>query len=756
MEMEEDKKNGLPIVMMVDDTVANLTHARSILKGHYQVFTVASGEKFFSVLERVNPDLILLDVDLPVMDGFEILKKLKADEKNLDIPVIFLTSRSDAESELEGLSLGAIDYIYKPFSEALLLKRIENHLLMASQTRKLKSFNEELIKAKKLAEDANRAKSSFLASISHDIRTPMNAIIGMSDLMRTDNLDFVQQGYFLDIKKTSKALLQLINDLLDFSKIEAGRMEVIPVHFRLRDVYDQVCSINRFLAVNKELEFISVMDSNIPEAVFGDDLRIRQIISNLLSNAVKYTHAGHVSLSIKLSERDGKEYIAAIVEDTGIGIKQEDYEKIFNNFEQLDKEKNRLIQGTGLGLSIARALLEMMGGALELESVYGKGSTFSAWIPLIPGDIEKVEKPVIVEKVYAKEQIPVLVVDDNSVNLTVALGFLATHSIWADKALSGTEALEMISRKKYALVFMDHMMPGMDGIETVQHIRNRGDEWSRTMPIVALSANAVLGMDKIFKDAEMSDFISKPIDSNALNRILSQWLPAEKLTFHAEEAYHAETLSGSAAIKDVPLSEFLLEELSKIRSLDVREGLSHIGENRDGYFRALRQFCDGADEYAANLKYFLMEENWAEYAIRAHAVKGVFAAVGNKGLAEWAFKLEKAAKQGEAGICIAENDSFLGAMAEFRQALLGTSLINSGEEKKAKAEAGALKELLERLNSACANASGDEADAAAAELAKLCYNKEADILIGEICRLISSYDYEEASSKIRDLLKIIK
>jgi signal transduction histidine kinase/CheY-like chemotaxis protein len=608
---------------------------------------------------------------------------------------------------------------------------------------KIQKRTAELQVQTELARAASKTKSQFLASMSHEIRTPMNAIIGMSDLMRTDNLDEVQISYFNDIKKMAKALLQIINDILDFSKIEAGKLDIIPVHYNILGLYDNIVSMSKYTADTKGLEFRHSFDSSIPEAIFGDEIRVRQVITNIVNNAIKYTREGFVSMDMKRIRKDEGDFIQITVQDSGIGIKKEDFPKLFGTFQQLDAEKNRGITGTGLGLSITKNLIALMKGEIAFDSEYGKGSTFIVTLPLVEGDPDKIELKEISERVTAKESVSVLVVDDNSINLTVASGFLGTHSIFPDTAINGFEAIEKVKAKRYDLVFMDHMMPGMDGIEATKRIRKLGGEY-KTLPIVALSANAVSGAQEMFMEAGMNDFISKPIEGAQLNAMLLKHLPPEKISVSKpgeEEAGPEQTL---------------LEELGGIGDLDVKAGLSHIGDNKTAYIQILRQFCAEFDGYIADIQQFWAEENWGEYSIRLHAMKGVFANIGVESISKWAYTLEYASKHGDTDLCRKETEAICEAMNAFREKLLKTSLMNEGERKEKQAiSVEALAEKLDAVIEACKRGNTDAADKLGEELSVAAFSEAVDPLIAELCELISFLDYDVAINKAKEIAENI-
>ncbi|MDR2739598.1 MAG: response regulator [Treponema sp.] len=487
------------------------------------------------------------------------------------------------------------------------------------------------------AQAASEAKSRFVASMSHEIRTPMNAIIGMSDLVRTDNLDITQKEYFGDIKKMSHALLQIINDILDLSKIEAGRMDINPIHFNLHALYDNICSMSRFTAAAKEIEFRSAFDEDVPHVLYGDDIRIRQIIINIVNNAIKYTKEGFVEFRVSKITEDGREYIAFIVKDSGIGIKKEDFQKIFDSFQQLDSELNRGIIGTGLGLSITKKLVDMMKGKINLESVYGRGSEFTVLLPLVPGKSALIEKTESTDFAVSAENALVLVVDDNQINMKVALAFLARHNIKADSAANGLGAIRMVQQKNYDLIFMDHMMPGMDGVEAAKRIRAMDGERYKTLPIIALSANAVTGAGETFLNAGMNDFISKPIDPNALNRALLKWLPEDKVTVKQKPADHHST----AAPKGVMV-------LNKFQGLEKTLG------DEDFYKQILTTF---RNEHALDAKKLQNATGMGDRRLAhriAHTLKSSAAQIGAEIVSQAAAQIEKALEDGGPG-CLPED-----------------------------------------------------------------------------------------------------
>ena len=604
----------------------------------------------------------------------------------------------------------------------------------------------ELNETKERAEAATRAKSNFLANMSHEIRTPMNAIIGMSDLIRTDNLDTVQLNYFSDIKKSAKALMQIINDILDFSKIEAGKLEIIPVHFNLEALNDNICSMFQFSAGAKGLEFIRSVETDVPKVIYGDEVRFRQIITNLLNNSIKYTRNGSVYFKVGVEQRHMRDFLRFSVIDTGIGIKEEDIPSLFDSFRQVDGKTNRTIIGTGLGLSITRMLVDMMNGTIEVESEYGVGSAFTIYLPLIRGNPSRVNVQESLLPVKVKEA-SILVVDDNTVNLAVAKGFMLLHNIEADTASSGAMAIEMIRAKKYDIVFMDHMMPEMDGIEATKIIREMDDGKYDDMPIVALTANAVVGVKELFSEAGMNDVISKPIEEARLNFILMRWLPEEKIDFFNDETGHTETETETEGLDNI------YYRLSKIDDLDVAFGLFHVGGNKTVYVSVLRQFCSELNGYLDDIQRFMREQDIKGYVVKMHAVKGMLANIGLGKMSEWAFRLECYNGNMDDEKVISETESFGRFVSRVRDTLAETGIMQKASlAVKLEASEDALKQRLNDLTLACQQGDSDKVDELSAWLTIHTLNDTVDASLAELCELLASFDYDIAIHKIEKMM----
>ena len=401
----------------------------------------------------------------------------------------------------------------------------------------------ETVLAANRAEEANKSKSHFLAAMSHEIRTPMNAILGIAQIqLQSENLSNESKLALERIFSSSSILLGIVNDILDLSKIETGKMEIIPVEYYLPSLIHDTTQMNVVRIGSKPVKFILDIDEKLPSRLIGDDLRIKQILNNLISNAIKYCEKGYVKLSVKHSSFGGSIILCFIVEDTGQGIKSEDKERLFSEYTRFNIDVNRMIEGAGIGLNITKNLVELMEGTIKVESEYGKGSIFTVTVKQKAVECEAIGAELsqqlmnfsfINEKQQPKLQIAhkymphvkVLVVDDIDINLYVAEGLMSPYGLKVETAANGFEAIQKVEGgETYDVIFMDQMMPGMDGIETTKRLRDSG----YTRPIVALTANALVGQAEIFLKNGFDDFISKPIDITKLDRILMQWVSKEK------------------------------------------------------------------------------------------------------------------------------------------------------------------------------------------------------------------------------------
>ncbi|MDR0868403.1 MAG: response regulator [Planctomycetota bacterium] len=641
------------------------------------------------------------------------------------------------------------------------------------------------------AQAVNEAKSTFLAQMSHEIRTPMNVIIGISELALREANNPALSEYIGSIKQAGSNLLAIINDILDFSKIEAGKMEIVPVDYQFSVLLNDVINIVRMRIAEKSLRFVIRVDSALPATMTGDMTRLRQILLNLLSNAAKYTHHGHILLGAEGKMRaDGQFLLAVTVADTGVGIKPEDMNKLFQDFSKLDYN----IDGSGLGLSIAQNLTRLMGGTLTVESVFGQGSTFTLTVPQTIKDhspLATVENPAVKSvllyerrRVYvepmvymlsklgvestaavtmadflhalrwkppafvfvptalfeevrpelanypnvtpvllanfgeppADAKIPslvipahlvaianilngreekhrhnfsdagvtrftapaarVLIVDDISSNIIVASGLMAPYKMQIDTCMSGGDAVRKVEETPYDLVFMDHMMPGVDGIEATKRIRALGGVWEN-LPIIALTADAVSGMREMFLSNGMSDFLSKPIEMEKLHVILSKWIKPEKqLQSEVPPEKNAAARGDSSRSGErrddggvIMLSE---RRLPAVKGIDAVLGLARVGGEREAYLLALDFYRQDTRPSVEALKLHHRAGDYKNFTLQMHALQSAAASIGAPVLSERAAALENAGREGKKefiaahlGIFMTEMDAVLTELDAF-------------------------------------------------------------------------------------------
>ncbi len=704
-------------------------------------------------------------------------------------------------------------------------------------------------KKKRQLESASSAKSDFLANMSHEIRTPMNAIIGMCELIlrEQDVSESVRDNCF-NIQSSSRSLLSIINDILDFSKIESGKMELIEAEFNIASMLNDVINMTMTRKGDKKIEIMVHADPDIPCGLIGDEVRIRQIMINLMTNAIKFTNEGAVTLNVSFSRQDYGINLRIAVEDSGIGITEENLEKLFDSFQQVDTKKNRTIEGTGLGLAISKRLVTKMGGFINVSSVYGEGSVFSFVVPLKVSDnkpfisvnspeklnaavyidfnkfrlvsierqymalmnemshqlnvemqhtpdfnklqemiatnkithcfigkeeyiahkdyfidIAKKINVTIVQDMLNSVQVPsgikcvfkpfytmsaaaalnnesivmnlsdrrgtstsfsapkarVLIVDDNVINLKVAVGLMRPYNMQIMTVDSGKAALAMLRSQDFDIVFMDHMMPEMDGVEATKHIREMEGDYYKKLPIIALTANAVNGVREMFIESGLNDFIAKPIELTSLDRVLKTWLPHEYIMAPVSTDYGKNDRRRNNRNK----------EYKDGGLISVSKGMGYTGGIEDAYYEILEVYVRKGEEKRAQINSYAEKEDWKNYIIEVHALKSTSLSIGAVELSELAKKLELAGKSGDYDTIVKEND----ALSELYERVIaeGEKLVN---ERKAQTESE--DNIIE--DSSAENISVEQLSECICEIEELCSDFDSDGIV-EKAKEMSGY-----------------
>ncbi len=648
-------------ISLVDKEGNYVVHGKSFKNSnffeYYKSYNAATSEEYKQVINEIvggtgtmtirnykGEDCILSYIPLEIMTTWSLLAYIPA--SNL------VASRS-----IDWLLLGIATL-------GFLILFIFNSIVMMT-------YNRKLSEAAKQANQANEAKSNFLSTMSHDIRTPMNAILGLNEMVLRDSRDENIRRYSESIRTAGNTLLGIINDILDFSKIEAGKMEIINVDYYFVSLLNDLVNMVQKKAEDKGLALKLNIDKNIPTVLNGDEIRIKQVVINILSNAVKYTKQGSITFSINARKPEDKPdsiILKISVADTGIGIKPEDLDKLFVAFQRIEEKRNRNIEGTGLGMTIVQRFLDMMGSHLEVESEYGKGSVFSfeleqkvvKWDPL--GDFEEAFRRASSERTNYHEKFTapdarVLVVDDTPVNLTVFVNLLKKTGLQIDTAESGDECISLFTKKHYDAIFLDHMMPDKDGIETLTEMKALTETPNTGTPVICLTANAISGMREMYTNAGFDDYLTKPIDAERLEMMLLQYLPGDKV--------NTESDNGDTDDNELPETENVDTDdnglpnfLYNLKELDLASGIDYCGDAED-YIMALTLYMSSATKKAEEIENYWAEKDIKNTTIKVHGLKSASRLIGALELGDFAEKLEKAGNNGDSEMLEKELDGFL-------------------------------------------------------------------------------------------------
>ena len=763
-------------ILIIDDEKINLDLLVKILNPDYTVYMTKSGSSGIEMANQLLPDLILLDIVMPDMDGYDVLGILKKSEKTQQIPVIFITGLESVENEEKGLALQAADYIHKPFSSAIVKLRVSNQIQIVNQIREIKKYTYEVA--------ASEERSKFFARMSHEMRTPLNAVIGLSEMtLEGCSLGEEASENIAKVCNAGTSLLHMVNDILDISKIDAGKFNLVPIEYNFPGMINDTITQSVVFKGEKPVEFFLNVDENIPVRLFGDDQRIKQILNNLLSNAFKYTKQGSIEFNIKYDKENSARinetvWLAFSVKDTGIGILEENIDTLFCDYMRVDAAYNRKIEGTGLGLSVTKTLVDMMNGDITVTSEYGKGSCFTVRLPqkfvsgeVIGPDVVKNLKDFNysagkhnVKKRIARNIMPyahVLIVDDVYTNLDVAKGMLKPYRIQVDCVTTGKEAVDVIrgEKVKYNAIFMDQMMPEMDGIEATRIIREEiGTDYAKSIPIIAFTANALSGNEEMFLSKGFDAFITKPLEVNRLDAIIQQWVRNEeqeklfnesKTSINGETAFNTSTgfdrRTGGNRRKGYDRRVF--EE--NIEGMDIHKGLERFNGDRDTFMQILKSFSTNTRPLLESMKE-INKDNLGIYAINVHGVKSSCRGICAEETGMQAEALEKAAKAGNLDYVIANNTLLIANISKLI-VNIETALNKENENKEKLKIDKPYREALKKLSNACKDYKIEDVEKMIKEINCFEYTDD-DGLVLWLCENADQMNYMEIVEKLSGVI----
>lgn len=657
-----------------------------------------------------------------------------------------------SNEEQHGLFLCEADFEH--FSKVkFVTHQISYAIKQADLLKQLENYLKELEIAKQMAEKASEAKANFLANMSHEIRTPINSVLGMNEMILRESKDLDIIGYAQNIKSAGRTLLSIINDILDFSKIESGKLDIILAEYEISSLINDLVNMISERVGKKNLKLELDFPPDLPSVLYGDEIRIRQVIMNLLTNAVKYTDKGTVTFRIKWHKEGEFALLLVCVEDTGRGIKEEDIPKIFHAFERIEEKKIKNIEGTGLGMSIVKQLLELMDSDLNVESIYGKGSKFSFVLKQRIIDespignfalrFNKDEEAVHDYGTFTAPDAHILVVDDNAMNLLVVQSLLKVTKIHVDTADSGFSWIEKMKYNRYDLIFVDHMMPDMDGIEALQRVKGMPSFLDFPIPVIALTANAIAGAREKYIGEGFTDYLSKPIDSSKLEQMLVKYLPEHLVHLSAKEE----------EVKSLPKQKALEMEYNFLY-INTEKGLYYSGNDIESYKKILKVYYEEGQKKRDILHKAFLTKDKKQYLISIHTLKSTSQHIGAEIVAVKAEKVEEAFKEGDWNFIMQSHETVL----KFYEIVLEEleTFFAKHKEDKVKRIIGKseLIELLNDIREKIYNLAIVEA-VNTLEMLKDCiyknisYEKQAQELIS----MLRDYDIEGAEEHIDKLLE---
>ena len=524
-------------------------------------------------------------------------------------------------------------------------------------------------KKKQQAIMAREAQAKFLANMSHEIRTPINAVIGMNEMILRENKDEAVQEYAQNIQSASGMLLELVNDILDFSKIESGQLELVEDNYYLASVIqDEKLLLNARVA-GKPISTLIEVDPQIPCKLHGDKLRVKQILTNLLSNGVKYTKQGNVTLKVSFEwvDADTIQLIFAVA-DTGRGIKKEDIPHLFDKFKRLELSENQNIEGTGLGLNIVKQLVEQMQGTITVDSVYGEGSVFTVRIPQRVADknaignfeeaVREYRKDTQASKcLFTAPDASILVVDDNRMNLNLMKALIKRTKMQVEVASSGEECLALTRRKAFDIILMDHMMPQLDGVETLKILRSEVNNINKNTTVVALTANAISGSREMYLGYGFDDYLSKPILADQLDELLGRLLPETLVKYEKVNSRNKVEITKTETTTTCENHLYIDSELAMQYCLNMPEI----------YQVTIKEFCEQVREYIPRLEEIFEKKDWKQYAVVVHALKGNAKNIGAVAFSDLCLQHEKAAKEDNEDFILNEYSMYMQTLQKLLQ-----------------------------------------------------------------------------------------